>query len=148
MRNFLFLAGMALLGFACSESKTQAELDEEIILEYIDNYGLDASKTASGLYYVIDEPGTGINPGPNSEVRVAYSGYLTDRTVFDFSSDSGIVFNLNQVIPGWTEGIQLYKEGGSGILLIPSGLAYGPRPVGTIPENSVLIFDVELLEIL
>ena len=81
-------------------------------------------------------------------MRVAYRGYFTNGQVFDESESNGVVFGLNQVIRGWTLGIPYFKEGGRGILLIPSGLAYGSNPRSGIPANSVLIFDINLIEIL
>jgi FKBP-type peptidyl-prolyl cis-trans isomerase FkpA len=102
----------------------------------------------SGLYYVDEETGTGENPDPTSTVRVAYKGYFTNGEVFDESSSAGITFGLNQVIQGGRVGIPFFKEGGRGKLIIPSGLAYGSRPRSDIPANSVLIFDIELIEVL
>ena len=107
-----------------------------------------ATKTDSGLYYVINNEGTGSSyPTSNSNVTVAYKGYFLDGTVFDESDADGISFNLNQVIPGWTEGITYFKEGGDGILLIPYNLGYGVYGNNTIPRVSVLIFDVNLKSI-
>ncbi len=125
----------------------QAEEDEQIILDYIDEMGLTASRTEEGLYYVIDQLGTGDYPAVTSNVTVAYTGYFTDGSIFDGSSSSGITFNLQNVIDGWIIGIPKFKEGGNGTLLIPSALGYGPNPTGSIPANSVLIFDVELIDI-
>lgn len=118
---------------------------------------LDANKskegvksTTSGLQYTIGTEGTGATPKPTDTVKVHYTGSLIDGTKFDSSLDRGepIEFPLDQVIPGWTEGIQLMKVGGKAKLFIPSNLAYGPQgrpPV--IPPNSTLVFDVELLDI-
>lgn len=135
---------------SCSKKKAekQAKLDDEIIKEYIANNGLTATATGSGLYYVIETQGNGASCNTLSDVRVAYKGYFTDGSVFDESSINGISFNLQQVIKGWTEGIPYFKEGGNGILLIPSALAYGNTGNSSIPKNSVLIFDVKLLEVL
>ncbi|WP_431245197.1 FKBP-type peptidyl-prolyl cis-trans isomerase [Flavobacterium sp. P21] len=93
------------------------------------------------------EPGTGKQPTATSSVTVAYKGYLTSGKVFDQSTSSGATFPLNRVIAGWTEGIPLFKEGGSGMLLIPAHLAYEDKSVGTIPAGSVLIFDVKLISV-
>lgn len=106
--------------------------------------------TASGLQYVITKEGTGKSPKADSIVKVHYTGKLVDGKVFDSSVERGepIEFPLNQVIPGWTEGLQLMKEGGKATLYIPSQLGYGEQGVpGTIPANSTLIFDVELIQV-
>lgn len=107
-------------------------------------------ETASGLQYLVLEGGTGsIHPGPKTKVVAHYHGTLIDGTVFDSSVDRGqpLEFGLNQVIRGWTEGLQLMVEGQKMRLFIPSALAYGNRPAGRIPGGSVLIFDVELVAI-
>ncbi len=106
--------------------------------------------TASGLQYLTTKEGTGKQPQATSVVKVHYTGKLVDGTVFDSSVERGepIEFPLNQVIPGWTEGLQLMKEGGKATLYIPANLGYGAQGVpGTIPPNSTLIFDVELIEV-
>ncbi len=106
--------------------------------------------TESGLQYKVLRPGTGeTNPTASDRVKVHYHGTLIDGTVFDSSVNRGqpIEFNLNQVIKGWTEGLQLMVEGEKTRLFIPSELAYGKRAAGMIPSGSTLIFDVELIEI-
>lgn len=106
-------------------------------------------QTRSGLQYLVLEEGNGKSPAATDMVKVHYHGTLLDGSVFDSSVDRGqpISFGLNQVIPGWTEGLQLMKEGGKTRLFIPSELAYGDRAAGTIPPGSLLIFDVELIEV-
>ena len=105
--------------------------------------------TATGLQYKHTLEGKGIQPDANDKVTVHYHGTLIDGTVFDSSVDRGqpATFGLNQVITGWTEGLQLMKEGGKTTFYIPSNLAYGARAQGKIAANSTLIFDVELLEV-
>lgn len=106
--------------------------------------------TASGLQYKVLAAGTGTtHPTATDKVKVHYHGTLIDGTVFDSSVDRGepISFGLNQVIPGWTEGLQLMVEGEKTRLFIPSTLAYGNRAAGKIKPGSTLIFDVELIGI-
>ena len=105
--------------------------------------------TASGLQYKMLRVGTGASPSDTSTVTVHYRGKLLDGTVFDESYKRGepTSFKLNQVIKGWTEGLQLMKAGGKAELYIPSELAYGVQGGGPIPPGSTLIFEVELLEV-
>lgn len=106
--------------------------------------------TASGLQYRVLSVGTGtVHPTATARVTVHYHGTLLDGTVFDSSVERGqpIEFGLNQVIKGWTEGLQLMVVGEKVRLFIPSELAYGNRQSGPIGAGSTLIFDVELLAI-
>jgi FKBP-type peptidyl-prolyl cis-trans isomerase len=105
--------------------------------------------TASGLQYKITQEGTGAQPDANDKVTVHYHGTTIDGKVFDSSVDRGqpATFGLNQVIPGWTEGLQLLKEGGKATLYIPQELAYGARATGPIEGYSTLIFEVELIKV-
>lgn len=107
--------------------------------------------TKSGLQYEVLTEGTGKSPKATDTVRCHYEGQLLDGTVFDSSYKRGepADFGLNQVIPGWTEGVQLMKEGAKYRFYIPYLLAYGERGAGaSIPPYSTLIFDVELIKVL
>ena len=128
-------------------SVEHSAVNDAAIVKYIADNQLNAVKTESGLYYVIDEPGTGKQPTATSNVTVAYKGYFTDKTVFDQSTATGVSFNLQGVIKGWTEGIPYFKEGGSGKLLVPSALGYGSYDYRSIPGGSVLIFDIKLISV-
>lgn len=106
--------------------------------------------TESGLQYEPLKEGDGERPADTSRVTVHYHGTLINGTVFDSSVERGepATFGLNQVIPGWTEGLQLMSVGSKYKFYIPSNLAYGQRPPSpTIPPNAVLVFEVELLSI-
>ncbi len=105
--------------------------------------------TKSGLKYRKIKEGNGKKPKVTDRVKVHYTGSLIDGTKFDSSVDRGepITFQLNQVIPGWTEGLQLMDEGSKYYLYIPYNLGYGEQQAGAIPPGSTLIFEVELLEI-
>lgn len=106
--------------------------------------------TESGLQYEVLTQGEGdVKPSATSKVKVHYHGTLADGTVFDSSVErnSPISFGLNQVIPGWTEGVQLMTEGSKFKFYISPELGYGDRTAGKIPAGSLLIFEVELLKI-
>jgi FKBP-type peptidyl-prolyl cis-trans isomerase FkpA len=159
--NLLWLVLPILILSACDTNQykdqmheaptSQEDIDQNAIINYLIANKIDAKRTESGIYYTITKEGEGQNPVAEDVVNVHYKGMLLDTTVFDSSYDRGepVEFPLKDVIPGWTEGITLLKEGGSGTLYIPSGLAYGPnpRPGGKIKPNDPLIFDVELLSI-
>lgn len=105
--------------------------------------------TESGLQYEVIKMGKGAKPTATDKVKVHYHGTLTDGTVFDSSVDRGepVTFALNQVIPGWTEGVQLMPVGSKFRFYVPQELGYGARQAGSIPPYSTLIFEVELLGI-
>jgi FKBP-type peptidyl-prolyl cis-trans isomerase len=107
-------------------------------------------ETASGLQYKVIEEGSGKTPGPADRVTVHYTGMLIDGTVFDSSLERGnpLTLGVSQIIPGWTEALQLMKEGAKWTLYIPAELAYGEQGAGgDIPPHATLIFEVELLKI-
>jgi FKBP-type peptidyl-prolyl cis-trans isomerase FklB len=106
--------------------------------------------TMSGLQYKVISKGTGKKPGPNDKVTVHYRGRLLDGTEFDssYKRDKPATFPVGGVIPGWTEGLQLMKEGAKWQLFIPAKLAYGEKSAGPmIGPNATLIFDVELVSV-
>lgn len=133
------------------EAKASAQIravGEKFLNENKEKEGVKT--TPSGLQYIVEKEGEGAQPAATDEVTVHYTGKLLDGTVFDSSVNRGepATFPLNRVIPGWTEGLQLMKEGGKFTFFIPSDLAYGPQGVpGAIPPHSTLIFEVELLKI-
>jgi FKBP-type peptidyl-prolyl cis-trans isomerase len=132
------------------ERRTQKAKDEGASFLEQNKSEAGVQTTASGLQYKILSEGKGKQPGPTSTVTVHYTGKLIDGTVFDSSVERGqpATFALNQVIPGWTEGLQLMKEGGKAIFYIPYNLGYGERGAGAdIPPFSTLIFVVELLKV-
>jgi FKBP-type peptidyl-prolyl cis-trans isomerase len=103
----------------------------------------------SGLRYEIVKPGSGAFPSPTDTVKVHYTGKLINETVFDSSVPRGepVEFQLNKVIPGWTEGLQKVNQGGKIRLYIPPQLAYGDNGQQNIPPGATLIFDIELLDV-
>ncbi|AWW30546.1 peptidylprolyl isomerase [Echinicola strongylocentroti] len=148
--------------------EAEAQLAEDIkkIQDYMAENNINATKTESGLFYVIEEEGNGETVEEGNTAVVNYTGYvLEDETIFDTSLEHiakendifsegrpyepfEVMVGKGRVIPGWDEGLQLLKGGSKAKLLIPSTLAYGPRQAGeVIKPNSVLVFDVEIVEV-
>ncbi len=146
-RRFLFAGVLACAAWSttlCACQPTQDPKDPAIPED------TEITTTASGLKISFLKRGESDDrPTASDKVRVHYTGWLTDGTLFDSSRTRGnpSEFFLNQVVPGWTEGLQLMAVGDRAKLTIPSALGYGSRAKGKIPADSVLIFDVELLEI-
>ena len=137
----------ALLVAGCNKPSVEAEQAKQqgaaFLAENASKPGV--VKTASGLQYQILQEGQGAMPAATSQVTVNYRGSLIDGTEFD--SGEAVSFPLDRVIPGWTEGLQLMKEGAKYRFFIPADLAYGERGAGgRIPPNAALIFDVELVK--
>ncbi|MCR4920466.1 MAG: FKBP-type peptidyl-prolyl cis-trans isomerase [Bacteroidaceae bacterium] len=132
------------------EQAQQAIADGKVFLEENARRS-GVTQTKSGLQYEVLSEGTGRSPKATDTVRCHYEGRLLDGSVFDSSYKRGepADFGLNQVIAGWTEGVQLMKEGAKYRFFIPYLLAYGERGAGSsIPPYSTLIFDVELIKVL
>jgi FKBP-type peptidyl-prolyl cis-trans isomerase len=145
--------GLFALGFlcACSQKSSNAPVKWEESPQPRIDAASTGGTTASGLKFQVLRAGTGRKPTRQDTVKVHYHGTLSDGTVFDSSMDRGepAVFGVSQVIAGWTEGLQLMREGAKFRFTIPANLAYGSR--GAPPKigpNQTLMFDVELLEII
>lgn len=123
------------------------EKSEKFLQENAKKEGVQT--TESGLQYIIVEPGSDVKPGPEDTVTVRYKGTTVDGVVFDEVAPDAepISFPLNQVVKGWTEGLQLIGEGGKIELFIPSHLGYGEQGNSAIEPNSALIFTVELVKV-
>jgi len=127
--------------------------EDRLMQDYMHKNNLKGTRTPSGLYVVIEKEGKGKQPVKGNTVRVAYTGKLLDGTKFDSSFDPGhqpyeFVIETGNAIQGWHEGLQYFKVGGKGKLLIPSKLGYGEH--GNPPKigpNQPLVFDIELLDI-
>ena len=147
----LILIGLFFIFKTFSASKN-APQNIEIGVDFLAENSLKEGmqSTESGMQYEVLTKGQGtVHPTAKSKVTVHYHGTLIDGTVFDSSvdRDKSISFKLNQVIAGWTEGVQLMVEGDKYRFYIPSSLAYGNRSAGAIPAGSLLIFDIQLLSI-
>lgn len=156
MNNFIIpiiiVAIAAFFYFLSNTNNKDAKENIRLGAEYLTNNKSQKGvvETESGLQYQVLTQGKGTqHPTAKDTVKVHYHGTLLDGSVFDSSVERGepISFGLNQVIPGWTEGVQLMVVGEKTRFFIPANLAYGNRATGKIAAGSVLIFDVELLGI-
>lgn len=141
MKYTLFALLTCLLLVSGCKKEDQREVDEALIQEYITTNNLQTTSTSSGLHYIINNAGSGGAPSLAAVVDVTYVGYLLNGTEFDSGSSE---FPLSNLIPGWQEGIPKIEKGGDIKLIIPSHLGYGSRDTGSIPKNSVLVFDIVL----
>ncbi len=128
-----------------TNNATQITTDSTAIVKYLTDNKLTAQLTPEGIFYIVETEGIGSSPNLLSKVSVNYKGYLLDGNIFE-KSESPIEIGLLNVITGWTVGLQKFKKGGKGKLLIPSSFAYGKNGQGKIPANTPLIFDVELVD--
>lgn len=150
MRTAIELLQAQLQAEAMALVEAEAQASREFLVNNAKAEGVKT--TASGLQYLVVSQGSNASaakPKATDTVTVHYHGTLTNGSVFDSSVERGKpeTFALNQVIEGWTEGLQLMKVGDKYRFFIPSELGYGPSGAGPIPPNATLIFDVELLEV-
>ncbi len=137
-----------LLFTACGDDgKPQSQIDRERIQEYLADNNLEALEHPTGIFYNITREGNGEFPNPRSKVVVTYKGYFLDGEVFD-ETEAGerLEIELTRLIPGWQIAIPLLSKGGAGTFYIPSRLGYGPAGSGSIPPNTVLVFEIELID--
>lgn len=151
---FLFFVALVIGVSSCKKNSSvdpakQAIIDDNLIKDFITKNNIPATRLESGVYYQIVSPGTGnFVYSDNATITANYSGKLLNGTVFDKSKGTPISLKLGEFIKGWRLGIPLIQKGGKIRLLIPSGYAYGENPPSNaIPVNSVLDFDVELVDV-
>lgn len=145
------LAAMVLFIQSSCNRKSQAEIDDEIITSYLSKHSLQATKTASGLYYIITKNTTDRLAKAGDVACMNYTGKFMDDTQFDSNSGTGSTFKFllgaGQVIRGWDEGVALLHKGETARFFLPSALAYGKSGNGLIGPNACLQFDVELVDL-
>jgi FKBP-type peptidyl-prolyl cis-trans isomerase FkpA len=159
MRKFIFPVMCAALFFfslGCLKSSSSATCvvhnvtdDEPLIVNYLNANSITGYvKHSSGLYYKIETQGSGPVPTASSKIYVKYTGTFLDKTLFDAVTDSSKTgWVLGTLIQGWQIGLPLIQKGGKIMLLVPSALGYGCTATGSIPANSVLVFEVELEDV-
>lgn len=149
MRYLTLFFALALSTSACDKGLTyEQQLQKDIadIEKYLQKRGIVAESTASGLHYIITEPGSGGHPTLSSKITVNYTGkLLKNEKQFESTNGTPVTMHLRDLIEGWKEGIPLLQKGGKGTFYIPSALAYGPYGSGSVPANAPLIFDIELV---
>jgi FKBP-type peptidyl-prolyl cis-trans isomerase FkpA len=131
----------------CGTVTTKATESEVVTLEqWLNTNGITATKDSRGFFYKIVNAGNNIKPNTCNTVRVSYSGSLTDGTEFEFNGNASL--NMAQLIKGWQQALPMIGEGGLIKIYLPPSLAYGSTPKPNIPANSILIFDIELKDVL
>ena len=150
---FLFFVALAIGVSSCKKNSSvdpqkQLGIDTNLIKEYLGKNNITAMRHSSGVYYKIINPGTGTTVyNSSTSISVLYTGRTLNGSVFDASSTSPRPFILGDMIQGWKIGIPLIQKGGKIRLFIPSGYGYGDMDAGKIPANSVLDFEVELVDV-
>lgn len=147
MKNILKISLFTILFTACN-SESQWEKDIQIIQNYLSENNIEAIQDESGLFYSHIQEGDGIfSPAAGDTIVVKYAGYLTSGVFFDKTiGDATATFALDRLVDGWQLGLPLMKRGGKTLFLLPSELGYGSEKNGIIPANSVLIFEIELID--
>lgn len=146
MKYLLLLPFLFLLLSCNKDDNSQAETDDKIIQDYLTENNIEATKHSSGLYYIITTEGAGNHPDISSKVTVRYKGKLTNETIFDQTAgNETATFWLSNLIEAWQIGIPLLKVEGKGTFFVPSAIGYKNQATANIPANSVLIFDIELV---
>lgn len=144
---------MRLSGDLVAEPRTRWEQERNDIINYALDHLLDIKATHSGLYYLINQPGTGDSIRWADKVRVHYRGYFFNGQEFDssYKRNKPIEFYVGNMIDGWNEGLQMLKPGSKAIFIVPSHLGYGEKGLDDgkgnklVPPNTVLIFELEVL---
>lgn len=142
----LFSGPSCLKDNSCQNKTVQSE--EAAITAYAAANGITGTTHSSGVYYQVVTPGSGPTPTGISTVSVRYTGKLLNGTVFDSQTTAPVTFGLGNTIPGFSIGLQLIQKGGTIKFIIPSSLAYGCSGTNGIPANSILFFEVNLVDVL
>ncbi len=144
--SLLFSGTGCLKDNSCQNKTVQSE--QAAIAAYAASNSITGVTHSSGVYYQVTTPGSGPTPSVSSKVSVRYTGKLLDGTVFDSQTGTPATFTVGGTIPGFQIGLQLIQKGGVIKMVIPSSLAYGCTGNSGIPGNSILFFEVQLVDIL
>ena len=142
----VFLSGGCVKSNTCSPNAPSSEFPQ--MLAYASTNGMTIMADASGLYYEIIDPGSGVTPVLSSKIFITYTGKLLDGTIIDHQDVPNTTgLTLSGFIEGWRIGIPLIHKGGHIKLIVPSALAYGCQPYNGLPANSILFFDIALVDV-
>lgn len=155
MKKYILSGFVSLLLFsvpACIKNsdtcKAKTIQSEDAAMQaYATSNGMTVTRHPSGMYYEIVNAGSGVTPTPSSRISVKYTGKLLNGTIFDVATTATAPYPISGFIAGWQVGIPLINKGGTIRLIIPSLLAYGCQANGIIPANSILFFEVELVDV-
>jgi len=151
MKQVFSILTLILLFSSCGSDSLEDVLEQnrQEIEAFITGNNLNTTVTSSGLHYIIEEEGNGVHPTPADIVTFDFQGILTDGRIFDTSLQGGspAEIQLNQIIVGLQEGIQLLSVGGRGLFILPSNIAFGSAPPNGLPNDAVVVYEVTLLDI-
>ncbi|HWR32825.1 MAG TPA: FKBP-type peptidyl-prolyl cis-trans isomerase [Chitinophagaceae bacterium] len=143
--SFLIMNESCIKNEVCKDKSVDSE--KATIAGYAAANGISGTEHSSGVYYQVMNPGSGATPTASSTITVKYTGKLLSGTIFDAQTSTPVSVNLGQVIQGWKIGLPLIQKGGTIKLIIPSSLGYGCNGFGTVPANSILYFEIELVDV-
>jgi FKBP-type peptidyl-prolyl cis-trans isomerase FkpA len=142
----ILLSSSGCLGNGDCKDKT-VQSEDQAMRDYASANAMIVAQHSSGMYYQILNPGSGAAPTSSSQVSVKYTGKFTNGTIFDQKLTATSLYPLAGFIPGWQLGLPLIQKGGTIRLIVPSSLAYGCKDSGPIPGNSILFFEIELVDV-
>lgn len=147
MKRFFLFCLLSLIAVSCGRysEKEKQEFDAKI-QKYISKNKLEMTKSESGLYYHIEEVGEGEDIKPTAIISAKYKGKLLSGKVFDEQKEP-VELTLNRLVHGWREVVYYLKPGGKATIICPPHLGYGAQAIGEIPEDAVLIFDIEIVDV-
>lgn len=141
----VFMNGSCIKDDVCHDKSIDSE--RPAITSFAAANSINATAHSSGVYYQVMNPGSGATPNSNSNVTVKYMGKRLDGTIFDDKTATPVTFRLGDVILGWQSGLPLIQKGGSIKLIIPSSLGYGCTGFGAVPSNTILYFEIDLVDV-
>ncbi|HUR66213.1 MAG TPA: FKBP-type peptidyl-prolyl cis-trans isomerase [Chitinophagaceae bacterium] len=146
-----FISLFLLTGTSCVKDKScvnkTVASEEGTMMAFATANGITATRHSTGLYYQIIAGGSGTVPNLSSTVSVTYTGKFLDGTLFEQVGSPTALFPVSQFIPGWQVGLQQIQKGGSIKLIVPSSMAYGCKGYATIPGNTILYFEITLVDV-